>query len=62
DDDFGGDYAGNIPRNKRPRTIDDDEDFKEHVEEEHAPGAATGIVLILRDSLKKSEEDCKLYQ
>ncbi|KAH9295759.1 hypothetical protein KI387_039347, partial [Taxus chinensis] len=28
DDDFGGDYAGNIPRNKRPRTPDDDEDFK----------------------------------
>ncbi|XP_057864014.2 FKBP12-interacting protein of 37 kDa isoform X2 [Cryptomeria japonica] len=62
DDDFGGDYAGNITRNKRPRPLDDDEDFKEHVEEEHAPGAATGIVLILRDSLKKSEEDCKVYQ
>ncbi|KAH9289455.1 hypothetical protein KI387_033572, partial [Taxus chinensis] len=54
DDDFGGDYAGNIPRNKRSRTPDDDEDFKEQAEEEHAPGAATGIVLILRDSLKKN--------
>jgi len=61
DDDFGGDYAGNLTRGKRPR-LDDDEDFKDHVEEDHAPGAATGIVLILRDSLKKSEEECKSYQ
>eukprot|EP01018_Ginkgo_biloba_P024477 Gb_03695 [translate_table: standard] len=65
DDDFGGDYAGNITRSagsKRPRGLDDDEDFKDHGEEENAPGAATGIVLILRDSLKKCEEECKSYQ
>ncbi|KAH9305753.1 hypothetical protein KI387_010157, partial [Taxus chinensis] len=62
DDDFDGDYVGNILCNKRPRTPDDDEDFKEQAEEEHTPSAATRIVLILRDSLKKSEEYCKLYQ
>eukprot|EP00252_Welwitschia_mirabilis_P026013 TRINITY_DN8332_c0_g1_i1.p1 TRINITY_DN8332_c0_g1~~TRINITY_DN8332_c0_g1_i1.p1 ORF type:complete len:334 (+),score=114.28 TRINITY_DN8332_c0_g1_i1:310-1311(+) len=66
-DDFGGDYTGNVPqRSKRSHALDDDEDFKlswkDHVEEDHAPGTETGIVLDLRESLRKREEECKVYQ
>ncbi|XP_060204588.1 FKBP12-interacting protein of 37 kDa [Lycium barbarum] len=62
--DFGGDFAANRPRSGTKRSfgdLDDDEDDifgskKGNLKvEETAPGAATGMILSLRESL----QDCK---
>ncbi|KAH9305752.1 hypothetical protein KI387_010156, partial [Taxus chinensis] len=57
DENFDGDYVGNILRSKRPRTPDDDEDFKEQAKEEHAPGAATRI-----EKSKKAEDELEKWR